>query len=469
MSAAAALAVVAAAALAWSERAGPPGVAPVPSAAPAGPPPTPPPPPPGPSPAARPPADADLPGWFRALSAAQRPPAVPDVLRVSEAPGEYVNRRDGSVMRWVPPGRFTWPDELGGRPARLTRGVFLGRDEVTFEQFVAFGSAYLRVPTPPPIDDYAGPHGLIPWNHAQRYCRWAGGRLPTEAEWLRAASDGGRLYPWGDEPRALGLDPRVAPEGCAFGLRALGGGVAEWVQDALLPLPPGTEELVDLRVALGASAPEEPACARRVLRGGAATLDEDAQYALNARRVGVALVPTTEEERRLLACAGVRLAVDAGPPAFAMPAVRWRVTAWEFPQVALRLPVPDPPPLDDLVQPGARRLGPVERDDLDLPFGNDGGPGTLLANDPGFAIDSFAVRAEAAPELEPGRYLVYAQSDDGIVVWVDGRKVIDRWTHHYTAHDVAFFEVDRRRRVELRVDYCELFGGGMLLVELLPD
>ncbi len=162
------------------------------------------------------------------------------------------------AMVTIPEGWFEMGSEVGQDNERPVHRVWvdsfeLAARQVTRAEFVRYLEA-TGAAAPPGWDDPnfttpAQPVVAVSWFEAAAYCQWLSRvtgrayRLPTEAEWERAARAGleGKLFPWGNEPPQTlpdyarrwltGPEPvgRYAPNG--FGLYDIGDNVHEWCSD----------------------------------------------------------------------------------------------------------------------------------------------------------------------------------------------------------------------------------------------
>ncbi len=152
-------------------------------------------------------------------------PVAPSGMRPlglnSQGYEEFLWLKDSSVMIRVPAGTFTMGSNEIARFSGPEHSVYLDefcidKYEVTNRQYRRFCDATHR---PYPGDpDFLGLSNYIvscpsypvlnlSWADAKAYCDWVGKRLPTEAEWEKAArGTDARKYPWGNaEPDAEGL------------------------------------------------------------------------------------------------------------------------------------------------------------------------------------------------------------------------------------------------------------------------
>ena len=177
--------------------------------------------------------------------------------------GQCIPNDTGIEWVRIPGGSFNMGSEDGDSDEMPVHIVMvptfeMGKTQVTVDQYRACVEA--GACTAPSTSEWCNwgqsdrgkhPINCVDWNQAQAFATWAGGRLPSEAEWEYAARSGGGdcKYPWGDEDATC--ERAVMNDGSGYGcgrdstwpvcskpsgdttqgLCDMAGNVWEWVQD----------------------------------------------------------------------------------------------------------------------------------------------------------------------------------------------------------------------------------------------
>ena len=205
-----------------------------------------------------------LPQWDRALWALLLGAMMVTGLSSDPAQaGHDAAQRDPVEMVVIPAGPFIFgstketgrEDEWPRRKIAL-HSFAIDKFEVTNARFLAFVKQTGHRYPPNPygeglLKSVRGIENLpvvpVNWYDASEYCQWAGKRLPTEAEWEKAArGSDGRMYPWGNEPptknhanferdwdgtHTLHQVGALPAGNSTYGVADMAGNAREWVQD----------------------------------------------------------------------------------------------------------------------------------------------------------------------------------------------------------------------------------------------
>lgn len=177
-----------------------------------------------------------------------------------ETPTVKISPQDGMTMILIPSGTFIMGSNEGEENEFPEHEVYLDdfwmdKTEVTNAMYYeCIKSGECEAPLSDgfiaPKDHYMDssradfPVVFTSWENADNYCQWANRRLPTEAEWEKAArGTDGRIYPWGNQPpnpELLNFNLQFGdlmkvgsfPQGASpYGVLDMAGNALEWVSD----------------------------------------------------------------------------------------------------------------------------------------------------------------------------------------------------------------------------------------------
>ena len=215
-------------------------------------------------------------------------PTLPPVSLAGPSAGTTMTWEDGSKLIYIPTGEFIMGLGYGDAPTKTLTldGYWIQQTEVTnkmYTQCVASGNCSAPVQevgaplySAAQFGDY--PVVGVTWDAANTYCQWIGGKLPSEAQWEKAArGQDGNKYPWGSSNptcdfanlKTCGghtnqVDAHQAGKS-AYGLYDMAGNVFEWVNDYYDP---------NYYASAPASNPTGPATGnRRITRGSSFETD----------------------------------------------------------------------------------------------------------------------------------------------------------------------------------------------------
>jgi len=241
------------------------------------------------TPTATTPVAPTLPEWPR--------PGIPVSNRIDRE--EYLWIRPGAfLMGCVPGDKKCQPNEQPQHKVTISKGFWMGRNEVQYGSY----ERYVNVPENKKKARMPGvPRGFnvsddpivnVRWEDADAYCRWAGGRLPTEAQWEFAARGGikDEIYPMNtadsrDKANFNGkkgndiydyLAPVRKFDPNPYSLYDMAGNVWEWVSDFYSPTYYTKDAVTD---------PQGPSSGKEhIVRGGSWDADPVEHLRISIRR-----------------------------------------------------------------------------------------------------------------------------------------------------------------------------------------